>query len=229
MTRGVRIAVPSAMLLAASATLTAQTPPPPFPADSGLAPARDGSSGLQTLLVLRLSKSSRRALTSRPPANPVSAPVAPTTRWHGATIDSGISAVRRADGARGARDARSVARSARRNASLRTEWSSARSIPCVETPCRTGRASSRSAAARPRSTPRAGARPRRAPDARSSSASMFSRTRPGRSFSHRIAASPSSVATSVSRADGRLHLACNTMSRFVVSMIRCHRCLLCYV
>src|SRR6478736_1394016 len=36
------------------------------------------------------SSSSRRALTSRPPANPVSAPLDPTTRWQGATIDTGF-------------------------------------------------------------------------------------------------------------------------------------------
>jgi len=29
-------------------------------------------------------------LASSPPANPVSLPVAPMTRWHGATIDSGF-------------------------------------------------------------------------------------------------------------------------------------------
>jgi hypothetical protein len=36
------------------------------------------------------SSASRRALISRPAANPVSAPVDPITRWHGAMIDTGF-------------------------------------------------------------------------------------------------------------------------------------------
>ena len=36
------------------------------------------------------SSASRRALASSPPANPVSLPVEPMTRWHGATIDTGF-------------------------------------------------------------------------------------------------------------------------------------------
>src|SRR5437763_8150553 len=37
-----------------------------------------------------LSRASSRALISSPPANPVSAPLDPMTRWQGATIDRGL-------------------------------------------------------------------------------------------------------------------------------------------
>ena len=113
-----------------------------------------------------------------------------------------ISAVCRADRAHGARAARSASRSARRIAFLRTGSSATRSTPCVETPSRPDPASTRTPSARPAKYSSSWRSVSTSTGCRSSSASMFSRTRPGRSFSHRIAASPSSVATSVSLPTG---------------------------
>ena len=41
-------------------------------------------------MVFAPSNANRYAFASRPPANPVSLPVDPMTRWHGATIDTGF-------------------------------------------------------------------------------------------------------------------------------------------
>ena len=139
----------------------------------------------------------RNALASSPPPKPVSLPFEPMTRWQGTTIDTGF----RPFAAPTARIAPGLpicfAMSPYDRVSPNGIVRSA-SQPCVERACHRRPASARIPSDVPKNTHSTGARSPSGPDdCRRASRRAIGRGC-GQSFSHRMPASPSSVATSVS-------------------------------
>ena len=163
------------------------------PASSRSSTQRDG----------RRSWSSSHAFVSRPPPKPVRLPSAPTTRWHGTTIGSGLRRWRRRPP--GPCRRRRAAGPARRSSPSRRTGSCVSAVPRrrAGTPCRRDRAARRT---RSRSPAKYSASWRAAVRQHgvAGSSGPSAGARPGRPFGKRTSRSARPTATSVSGPIGRV-------------------------